>query len=168
MKAVAALAVSVVTFAAATSAAAHAQSSQPAPATIPAAAASEAGKGAALGADTAAAQQAAQQAAQRWLALMDAGQAVEAWDAAAPVLQAAVTRGAWLDVGTSVRAPLGAVKSRRQTSSVFTRTLPGAPDAEYVVIQYATDFSNRAGVVETVVPMRLPDGSWKVTTYRLR
>ncbi|MDB5745360.1 MAG: hypothetical protein JWP72_208 [Massilia sp.] len=81
---------------------------------------------------------------------------------------AAVTREAWIDVGKSVRAPLGAVKSRRQTSSVFTRTLPGVPEGEYVVIQYATDFASRAGVIETVVPMRQADGSWKVTTYRFR
>ena len=66
------------------------------------------------------------------------------------------------------RAPLGAVKSRKQTSANFTKTLPGVPDGEYVVIQYATDFANRAGVTETVVPMRLPDGSWKVTTYLIR
>ena len=99
---------------------------------------------------------------------MDAGQSVEAWDAAAPILQSAVTRQGWIDVGKSVRAPLGAVKSRRQTSQVFTRTLPGVPEGDYVVIQYATDFAGRAGVIETVVPMRQPDGSWKVTTYRLR
>lgn len=108
------------------------------------------------------------EAANRWLALMDAGQAGESWDAAAPILQAAVTRANWIDIGKSVRAPLGEVKSRKLGSSGFTRSLPGVPAGEYVVIEYTTDFAGRAGVVETVVPMRLPDGSWKVTTYRLR
>ena len=111
---------------------------------------------------------AAVEAANSWLALMDAGQAGESWDAAAPILQAAVTRANWIDIGKSVRAPLGEVKSRKLGSSGYTRSLPGVPAGEYVVIEYATDFAGRAGVVETVVPMRLPDGSWKVTTYRLR
>lgn len=118
--------------------------------------------------ETAAHIAAASEAARRWLALMDAGKSADAWDAGAPVLQAAVARATWGDVGKSVRAPLGEVKSRRETSSVFTRTLPGAPEGEYVVIQYATDFAARPGVIETVVPMRQPDGSWKVTTYRIR
>ena len=110
----------------------------------------------------------ASEAATRWLAVMDAGKAAEAWDAGAPVMQSAITRDMWNKVGTDARAPLGAVKSRKQTSANFTRTLPGVPEGEYVVIQYATDFANRAGVTETVVPMRLPDGSWKVTTYLIR
>lgn len=120
------------------------------------------------GADTAASTAAAGEAATRWLALMDAGKSAEAWDAGAPVLQGAVTRATWGDVGKTVRAPLGAVASRKQTSSVFTRSLPGAPEGEYVVIRYATDFANRTGLTETVVPMRQPDGSWKVTTYLIR
>ena len=136
--------------------AAQAQSGAPASAATPSGAAGDAQAAAAV------------QAANRWLALMDAGQAGESWDAAAPILQAAVTRASWIDIGKSVRAPLGEVKSRKQASAVFTRTLPGVPEGEYVVIQYASDFAGRAGVVETVVPMRLPDGSWKVTTYRLR
>ncbi|MFC5460791.1 DUF4019 domain-containing protein [Massilia niabensis] len=159
MKAFAALVAAAAAFAVS---AAHAQSSTPAAA--PVAASAAASPKADANADTAA----AVDAANRWLALMDAGQAVEAWDQAAPILQSAVTRTAWMDVGKSVRAPLGAVKSRRLASSVFTRTLPGAPEGEYVVVRYTTDFTSRAGITETVVPMRQPDGSWKVTTYRFR
>jgi hypothetical protein len=110
----------------------------------------------------------ATEAATRWLAVMDAGKTAEAWDQGAPVMQSAITRDTWNQVGTQARAPLGAVKSRKQTSATFTKSLPGVPDGEYVVIQYATDFANRAGMTETVVPMRLPDGSWKVTTYLIR
>ena len=52
-------------------------------------------------------------AATRWLAVMDAGKAAEAWDAGAPVMQSAITRDMWNKVGTDARAPLGAVKSRK-------------------------------------------------------
>jgi hypothetical protein len=111
---------------------------------------------------------AAADAANKWLAVMDAGQTAEAWEAAAPMMQAAVTRETWAKVGSQARAPSGAVKSRKQGSASYTRTLPNAPQGEYVVIEYHTDFANRAGAVETVVPMRLPDGSWKVSGYFIR
>jgi hypothetical protein len=119
-------------------------------------------------ASVSAATAAATDAANKWLAVMDAGQTAAAWDAAAPMMQTAVTRETWSSVGSQVRAPLGAVKLRQQGSAGYTRTLPNAPQGEYVVIQYNTDFANRAGAVETVVPMRQPDGSWKVSGYFVR
>jgi hypothetical protein len=50
-------------------------------------------------------------------------------------------------------------------SSEYKRALPGAPDGEYVVIRYDTQFEHKAHAVETVVPMRERDGSWKVSGY---
>jgi hypothetical protein len=120
------------------------------------------------GPDVSARVEAATDAAAKWLAAMDAGQTAEAWDAAAPMMQTAVTRETWSSVGSQVRAPLGAVKTRTLGSAGYTRTLPNAPAGEYVVIQYNTDFARRTGVVETVVPMRQPDGSWKVSGYFVR
>lgn len=111
---------------------------------------------------------AATDSARRWLAMADAGKAGETWDQAAPALQAAVSKVAWSGSLASARAPLGAVKSRKLQSAAFTHTLPGAPAGDYVVIQYATDFANKPQSVETVVPMRLPDGSWKVSGYFVR
>jgi hypothetical protein len=121
-----------------------------------------------LYAQDAASVSAASDAANKWLAVMDAGQTSEAWDAMAPAMQQAVTRDTWAKVGSEARAPFGAVKSRKQGSASYTRTLPNAPQGEYVVIQYNTDFAKRAGAVETVVPMRQPDGSWKVSGYFIR
>jgi hypothetical protein len=60
---------------------------------------------------------------------------------------------------------LGALKSRVIQSSTFTHTLPGAPDGDYVVIKYATQFENQASAVETVTPLREKDGSWHVSGY---
>jgi len=110
---------------------------------------------------------AAVEASTRWLALMDAGQAGAAWDASAPLLQKAVGRDAWLDVGKNVRAPLGAAASRKPVAAAYTRGVAGAPPGEYAVIRYQTSFATRAGF-ETVVPMRQPDGSWKVATYKVQ
>lgn len=112
--------------------------------------------------------EAAVKAADAWLALMDGGQAGAAWEQGAALLQKAVGRSGWLDVGRTVRAPLGAVKERKVTAAAYTRDFPGAPPGEYVLIRYATDFATRSGAVETVVPMRQRDGSWKVATYRVQ
>lgn len=124
--------------------------------------------GAAVAGDTGASVGAATDAAAKWLAVMDEGKTAETWDAAAPMMQTAVTRDTWTTVGSQVRAPLGAVKTRKLGSAGYTRTLPNAPDGEYVVIQYNTEFANRPNAVETVVPMRQPDGSWKVSGYFIR
>ena len=111
---------------------------------------------------------AATDSATRWLAIADAGKGSESWDAMAPAAQSMVTKPAWNGGLSSTRAPLGAVKSRKLQSASFTHALPGAPAGDYVVIQYATDFANKPQSLETVVPMRLPDGSWKVSGYFVR
>ena len=68
----------------------------------------------------------------------------------------------------AVRGPLGAVKSRRVSSSQSTHSLPGAPDGDYVVIHFATSFEHKAEATETVTPMKDPDGHWRVVGYYIR
>jgi len=74
----------------------------------------------------------------------------------------------WRGCATSVRGPLGEVVSRELRSAQFTTTLPGAPDGEYVVIESGTDFENKASAIETVIPMKDPDGSWRVSGYFIK
>jgi hypothetical protein len=47
-------------------------------------------------------------------------------------------------------------------------TMPGAPDGEYVVIQYQTTFEHKNSAVETVTPMLDNDGQWRVSGYYIR
>ncbi len=110
----------------------------------------------------------AQVAAQTWLALTDSGQYSTSWDNAASLFKIAVTRDGWQNALGAVRSPLGALRSRKLKSATFTRTLPGAPDGEYVVILYETQFENKASAVETVTPMHESDGSWRVSGYFIR
>ena len=58
--------------------------------------------------------------------------------------------------------------SRKIKSQQYATSLPGAPDGEYVVIQYATTFENKADAVETVTPMLDKDGQWKVSGYYIK
>jgi hypothetical protein len=110
----------------------------------------------------------AQTAAKTWLALTDAGKYDRSWDSATSLFKSSITKSDWEKIIRSVRSPLGALKSRTVKSATFTRTLPGAPDGEYVVIQFDTKFANKASAVETVTPMHEKDGSWRVAGYYIK
>lgn len=110
----------------------------------------------------------AKAAAASWLVLLDAGQYAETWTQSASPFRAAVSQENWLKAATQVRTPLGAVTTRTLKSAQFTRTLPNVPEGEYVVIQYDTNFANKAGTVETITPMRDKDGRWRVSGYFVR
>ena len=107
-------------------------------------------------------------AARGWLATVDAGDYGRSWDEAAGHFRAAVGKPEWERAVAGVRGPLGRVLARTLKSATFTRTLPGAPDGEYVVIQYDTRFEHKAAAVEMVTPKREPDRAWRVAGYFIR
>ena len=110
----------------------------------------------------------AQNATTAWLALVDAEKYGQSWDEAALLFRSAVMKVEWERAAKAARAPLGALKSRTLKSANFTRSLPGAPDGEYVVIQFDAQFANKASAIETVTPMRDKDGAWRVTGYHIK
>ena len=107
-------------------------------------------------------------AATTWLILTDSGKYPESWEEAAASIKLAITKPDWERALKSYRSPLGTLKSRKLKSATFTRTLSGAPDGEYVVIQYDTQFENKASAIETVTPMHEKDGSWRVSGYYIK
>lgn len=107
-------------------------------------------------------------AAEKWLTLVDAGNYAESWKTAADYLKKIVKQKQWVATMEPVRKPLGKVVSRKLKSSEFTRELPGAPDGQYVVIQFTTEFANKASATETVTPMREKDGKWRVSGYIIK
>jgi len=70
-------------------------------------------------------------------------------------------------MAAGVRKPLGNVESRVLLSAVEKKSLPGAPDGEYVVIQFKTAFSNKRDSVETVTPMKSGE-AWRVSGYSIK
>ncbi len=111
---------------------------------------------------------AAQAAAESWLKVVDAGDHAKSWDQAAAFFKGAVTREQWTQAAGAVRAPLGALVSRKLKSREHKTSLPGAPDGKYVVVQFDTKFANKASAVETVTPMLDADGKWRVSGYFIR
>ncbi len=107
-------------------------------------------------------------AAQAWLAQVDTEHYAESWETAAAYFKSAVTTAQWQQAISAVRRPLGKVQSRQLASKRFMTELPGAPDGEYVVLQYKTSFQNKKSAIETITPMRDQDGKWKVAGYFIK
>ena len=112
--------------------------------------------------------QAAEKSAESWLAMVDKGEYAASWDQTAAMFKAAVTKDKWADMLKATRAPLGKLLSRKLQNAQYTTTLPGAPDGEYVVIQYETSFENKKAAVETIVPTLDKDGQWRVSGYFIK
>jgi len=107
-------------------------------------------------------------AAQKWLAGIDDDHYGESWTDAAESFQDAITQDKWAAALESVRKPLGSLVSRKFKSAQLTTNLPGAPDGQYVVIQFETSFANDGTAVETVTMGPLRDGQWKASGYYIK
>lgn len=107
-------------------------------------------------------------AAEGWLALVDAGKYGESWKAASGFFKSAVPQGQWEQSLKAVRPPIGKLVSRKLSSKTHMTSLPGAPDGEYLVIQFETSFQNKKSAVETITPMKEKDGKWRVSGYYIK
>ena len=63
---------------------------------------------------------------------------------------------------------MGKVISREVESKQYTKTVPGAPDGEYVIIEFETSFENKKAAIETVIAMLDEDGSWRIAGYYIK
>jgi hypothetical protein len=108
------------------------------------------------------------QAAEKWLSLVEREKYGESWKEGAEFFRNAITQEKWEQALQTVRKPLGKLRSRTIKSKTFTRSLPGAPDGEYVVIQFESSFAKKKSAQETITPMLEDDGKWRVSGYFIR
>jgi type II secretory pathway pseudopilin PulG len=107
-------------------------------------------------------------AAQNWLALIDKGNYSESWTNASPIFQIAVTEPDWENSMNTFRKPLGALVSRKLKSAERLTQMTGAPDGQYVVMQFETSFTDKKSAVETVTFMLEKAGQWKSAGYFIK
>ena len=112
--------------------------------------------------------EAAKKSAESWLAVVDKGDYAASYDEAASIFKLAITKEDWLQKVRAARSPLGKMISRKLKRMQYETTLPGAPDGEYVVIQYDTSLENKRSAVETITPTLDKDGQWRVSGYFIR
>ncbi len=113
-------------------------------------------------------QDAAISAAQNWLALIDARNYSESWKQACTFFQGAVTEPGWENSMNTFRKPLGDLVSRKLKSAQLMTELPGAPDGQYVLMQFETTFANKKSAIETVTFLLEKDGRWKSAGYFIK
>ncbi len=118
--------------------------------------------------DHTAEKQAAVQAAEQWLSLVDSGQYDQSWEEAASLFKSHITQEQNAKSIKPVREPLGALVSRKVLAQQYTTSAPGAPDGQYVIIQFQTSFENKKQAIETVTPMLDKDGVWRVSGYFIK
>jgi hypothetical protein len=106
-------------------------------------------------------------AAKAWLALVDAKEYKKSWREAAPYFKENVKEERWEEMIAGVRNPLGKTESRELLTAEYKTSLPGAPDGEYVVIQFKTKFTGKRDSVETITPMKT-NGVWRVSGYFIK
>lgn len=107
-------------------------------------------------------------AAQSWLGEIDSGNFAKSWQEASAYFQGAITEKNWTDALSGARRPLGNLISRKVTKTTNAKSLPGAPDGNYLVMQFTTSFSNKKNAVETVTFMRERDGNWRAAGYYIK
>jgi hypothetical protein len=103
-----------------------------------------------------------------WLGLIDGNKYSDSWDAAASYFKQNVGKEEWAKKLHAVRGPIGRVINRSKVIAKYMTSLPGAPDGEYVVIQYESSFENKRTAIETVTPMKDKDGIWRVSGYFIK
>jgi hypothetical protein len=110
----------------------------------------------------------AAEAATPWLALVDQGEYSRSWETAAEQLKDVIERREFVKKLGEARKPLGKLVSRAQSSAEYTTTLPGAPDGQYVMLQYKTAFEKKAAAVETAILLLDKDKKWRVSGYFIK
>jgi predicted Ser/Thr protein kinase len=106
--------------------------------------------------------------AQAWLSLIDDGNYSKSWNEASVIVQGAVTETAWENLMTTFRKPLGSLISRKLKSAQPMTEMPGAPDGQYVVMQFETSFEAKKTTIETVTFMQGKDGQWRAAGYYIK
>lgn len=106
--------------------------------------------------------------AEKWLTIIDNGKYIKSWKESSEYFKRSVSQDQWEQALQAIRKPLGKPVSRKVMSASYTTSLPGAPDGEYVVIEFNTSFENKETGIETVIPRMDKDGIWRVTGYYIK
>jgi Protein of unknown function (DUF4019) len=113
-------------------------------------------------------QNAAQSIAANWLALVDSGKCVEGWEKMSPGFRKEVSKRNWKSAVEKIRKPLGRLTSRKLKSAEYSKELPGAPEGEYVVMQFDSAFEHKPDATEKVILILGQDLNWRVCSYAVK
>src|SRR5688500_11530371 len=87
-------------------------------------------------------------AAEAWLELLDAGEVEASWEAASSLFRQLVALPQWRESFETLRSVVGRTVQRELGDVRYTTSIPGAPDGEYVVSEYAAGLERKEEAVE--------------------
>ena len=114
--------------------------------------------------DTRSDESAARQSVDAWLALLDAGNYAEAYEATGSSFRERVTAEQFRSQFEEVRTALGALESRALSSTQRLATLPDAPPGDYFVFEFDAAFELRPDTGERVTAVSEAE-EWPVVGY---
>ena len=110
---------------------------------------------------------AAKISADAWLKRMDAEDYAGTWDTSSSSMHKEMSKSSWKMLVTALHWPLGDFKSRKFKSAVLQKAPSGKPGPDKVVIDYLSQYENKADVKETVTTSLEKDNSWKVSGFNI-
>ena len=110
---------------------------------------------------------AAKISADAWLKRMDAEDYAGTWDTSSSSMHKEMSKSSWKMLITALHWPLGDFKSRKFKSAVLQKAPAGKPGPDQVVIDYVSQYENKADVKETVTTTLEKDNSWKVSGFNI-
>ena len=111
--------------------------------------------------------EAASKIAAEWLKLIDNADYGKAWDECSALFREKVTRQQWVDGIPKNRAEFGKFNTRKLFGAVYRKTMPGAPDGDYVTVRFLSDFEKNPAA-EELVTLTYQGGAWRPLGYMLR
>jgi hypothetical protein len=112
-------------------------------------------------------EQAAERQALGFLGYLDHGRFADSYAYTGMLIRAQLDRDAYAKQLEKARAGVGALLSRELINATYTTTLPGAPEGQYVVLNYGASFANRQQAEETVT-LAFAKGYWRVSGYYIK
>jgi hypothetical protein len=99
-----------------------------------------------------------------WLSIVDQHEYGVSWDIASSLFRSRINRSDWKRAASAAHKSLGSLISRSFEEMRYATSLPGAPDGEYAILQFQTQFRNNGSAIETAALVR-EEGTWKIAGY---
>jgi hypothetical protein len=102
---------------------------------------------------------------QKWLALLDDQKYEESGKQAGSMFRNEVKPDSWVASLKRFHDPLGSLVSRTASKVDFAKTLRGAPDGDYAIIHYTSEFKNKS-ITERLTLVK-EDDNGQVAAYAI-
>jgi hypothetical protein len=115
----------------------------------------------------AAEESAAQRQALGFLGYLDEGRFADSYAYTGMLLRARADREAFTAQIQKARTGTGALQARELIDAAYNTSVEGAPEGQYVILHYHSNFANRQDTVETIT-LALAKGYWRVDGYYIK